>query len=342
MKAKCTFWVWITSCCAAAQRDVSCIYRIMEVSITCIYIEWQSLLWCTTSLQRCIWSTHTYSHHSLHGLKITTCLVSLFLIKSDKRSHETNRCCVSEFWIETKIGFQFHNRETSLGGDTTTERLWNRVKLSISLPICLQNTWCLEKDLLKCTLKRKKEAISLLQPVTTAQLKVCFSGEVKQGTQYALWFNGPQSARWWEKKKRKKREGRKRFWSHGHEVILKVCWHSTAHRKYKSFTVSDRVHATSIIFRGLSQAAASGWWIQNRRRAGDESKNGKWKHVSSLSRQFLKGEQTKTGQQGHVVVEKISESKHFLLKLVCTIYGIYLEIHNDDFQLSWNFSSTLR
>lgn len=45
--------------------------------------------------------------------------------------------------------------------------------------------------------------------------------------------------------------------------------------------MSERVHASSIIFRALSRSAASCLWKQNRRRAGGESekKNGKWKHV---------------------------------------------------------------
>lgn len=45
-----------------------------------------------------------------------------------------------------------------------------------------------------------------------------------------------------------------------------------------------------------------------------KAEDGKWKHVFSLSRQFLQGEQTKAGQQGRVVAEEILERKHFVTK----------------------------
>lgn len=115
--------------------------------------------------------------------------------------------------------------------------------------------------------------------------------EVEQGTHYALRFSRPLVVM----KRRKKREGKKRFWSHGQKVILKVCCLGIAHRNRKAFCMmSTCVHANSIVFGALTQAvAASGRWIQNRR-AGDGSKNGKWKHVFLLNGQVLKGKQTKT------------------------------------------------
>lgn len=116
--------------------------------------------------------------------------------------------------------------------------------------------------------------------------------EVEQGTHYALRFSRPLVVM---KRRKKKREGKKRFWSHGQKVILKVCCLGIDHRNRKAFCMmSTCVHANSIVFGALTQAvAASGRWIQNRR-AGDGSKNGKWKHVFLLNGQVLKGKQTKT------------------------------------------------
>ena len=87
-----------------------------------------------------------------------------------------------------------------------------------------------------------------------------------------------------KKKKKKKKRGRggKRFWSHGHKVILKVCWRCSCPQKRKSppqwVNVSMRRASFSELWADR-QRRVCGNKTEDERVVKAKKKNGKWKHV---------------------------------------------------------------
>lgn len=194
--------------------------------------------------------------------KITTCLVHcFFLCQIIQRSNKKQVFCE---WILKQ--FQFHNWDTLLPKrkcTLQTNKHCNRVKLSICLPMRLQNieAWQKTNSEEKCwTILKRFFAVGAVEHWTTYKDYIWLSGEVKQVTQYALWFNGPHSARWWKKKKKEGGEEKILItWprSHSESMLVGFC-----PQKYKSpseWAVVSMQRASFSELLALSQSAASGW-----------------------------------------------------------------------------------
>lgn len=130
----------------------------------------------------------------LHCLKRTTCFI--FLVDFS-------------FMIEKLAGRQHYPQGKIINSFSS---LFNSWELN-NLPICQQNDQYFVKTVKRTTLK-----IAINHSTTRLHL-------TRRGSQTRdLSLHGDE---------KKKREGRKRFWSHGHKVTLKVCWQCIARRNRK-------------------------------------------------------------------------------------------------------------
>lgn len=153
-------------------------------------------------------------------LKIITCKK-----KKPELTTKTKHCCTAADKNKNKVNFHVLSAQ-SLGG-----KLMRCRNLTKTNPRGLKPSSC--QSLKKTSLSAN-------------------SGEVKQGKQYALWFNGAWS-QWWKKGG----GGKIKLGSRAHKVILKVCYWGAAHRNLKS--VLCECPRIEHRFQSLEEVWAGSW-----------------------------------------------------------------------------------
>lgn len=202
------------------------------------------------------------------------------------------------FMIEKLAGRQHYPQGKIINSFSS---LFNSWELN-NLPICQQNDQYFVKTVKRTTLK-----IAINHSTTRLHL-------TRRGSQTRdLSLHGDE---------KKRGRGGKDFDHMATKSLWKYAGSVLPAEIEKSFTVSDRVDATSVIFRARSGSAASGQWIHNRRRVGDESKkkNGKWKHVFFTEQAVPQRRTEKDWPTGTYGCEKAFKKQSTLFNLISAIY----------------------